>query len=94
MENSKRSTDLISTTDGSFHEAIASILVIAQCFGVMPVVGVTSKSASNLKFQLKTIRAVYSFIAFLFTFIHAVLTTVRLFSTQIQFDKISMFSYC
>ena len=46
--------------NGSFHEAIGSILAFAQLFGVMPLCGIKSKSPSQLHFDWKTIRFFYS----------------------------------
>lgn len=84
---------MASSVDGSFQEAIGSILVMAQCFGIMPVVGIKSNSTSNLKFQWKSSRTVYSFIAFLLTLIYAILTIGKTLSTTIEFDRTSRFAY-
>lgn len=78
-----------TTIDGGFQGAIASILVIAQCFGIMPVVGITCKSASNLTFQLRSIRTVYAFVTCILSFIYAALSVAVMCSRRIQFDRIS-----
>lgn len=90
IERMKRKTKT-STSIGCFHEAIGSILVMAQCFAIMPVIGVKSKSASNLKFQWKSVRVLYSFVAFLFALIYAVMTVGKTLSREIQFDRTSKF---
>lgn len=77
--------------DGSFQEAIGPILVIAQCFGVMPVVGVKSRLASELRFKWNSLRTIYSYIAFLLTFIYAAITLWITFSKEIHFDRMSEF---
>lgn len=82
---------MVTTKDGSFQEAISPILVMAQCFGIMPVVGVKSKSASKLKFQWKSVRVAYSFVAFILALIYAVMTIAKTLSRDIQFDSMSMF---
>jgi hypothetical protein len=33
----------------SFHHAISSVIVTAQCFGLLPVLGVTGPTAANLR---------------------------------------------
>lgn len=93
IECLKRKTQTGTSIDGGFHEAISSILVMAQCFGILPVIGVKSKSASNLKFQWKSVRVAYSFVAFLFTLIYAVMTVGKTLSREIQFDRTSKFAY-
>jgi hypothetical protein len=33
----------------SFHHAISSVIVTAQCFGLLPVLGITGPNASSLR---------------------------------------------
>jgi len=33
----------------SFHHAISSVIVTAQCFGVLPVVGITGPNAASIR---------------------------------------------
>jgi hypothetical protein len=40
--------DSVSESD-SFHRAFSSVLVIAQCFGLMPVSGIRGSSASFIR---------------------------------------------
>lgn len=74
---------------GSFHEAIGSILALAQFFGVMPVVGVKSKSPIDLKFQWKSLRTIYSIVLFILMMIYGGMTLWVAFSGKINFDRIS-----
>lgn len=89
----KRQTQAGTSIVGGFHEAISPILVMAQCFGVMPVTGVKCKSASMLKFQWKSVRVAYSFVAFLLALIYAVMTVGKTLSREIQFDRMSKFAF-
>jgi hypothetical protein len=40
--------DSVSELD-SFHRSFSSVIVIAQCFGLMPVYGITGSSASFIR---------------------------------------------
>jgi len=33
----------------SFHHAISSVIVTAQCFGLLPVVGITGPNAASIR---------------------------------------------
>lgn len=75
--------------DGSFQEAIGSILAMAQCFGLMPVVGVKSKFASKLQFKWKSLRTIYSCVTFLLAAVYAGMTLLITLQNEIQFDRMS-----
>jgi gustatory receptor len=47
---------------GSFHDAIGPILKISQCFGILPVNNVNSKDISNIAFNWKSMKTIYSII--------------------------------
>lgn len=81
--------DLIN---GSFHKAIGSILALAQCFGIMPVVGIKGKSAADLQFQWKSFRTIYSYILFVLMVIYCGITLWVTLSRDIQFDRMSKIS--
>lgn len=74
--------------NGSFHEAIGSVLVIAQCFGVMPVCGVKCDSAEQLRFEWQSVRAVYSAIAFVGVVWYMGLTIWNTANQDIDFSQI------
>ncbi|EDV97686.1 gustatory receptor for sugar taste 64f [Drosophila grimshawi] len=42
--------------NGSFHEAVGNVLLIAQCFAMMPVRGVTAKHPSSMSFAWRNLR--------------------------------------
>lgn len=76
--------------DGSFVEAVGSIFAMAQCFGVMPVVGIKSKSASKLKFEWHALRTIYSLILFAFVLIYTIFTVWMAFGDKLKFDSVGM----
>lgn len=77
--------------NGSFQEAIGSILALGQIFAVMPVVGITMNDASKLRFKWDSFRTIYSAIMFVLVTFYSSLT---LFSTlgrkEIHFDVVGM----
>lgn len=75
--------------NGSFQEATGSIIAMAQCFAIMPVVGVKSKSASKLQFKWISIRTIYSFITFVFVLITTGMTMWITLSHEIKFSRMS-----
>jgi hypothetical protein len=49
QDKSDRYTAVSNPEINSFHRALASIAVLAQCFGLLPVHGVTAPSAQSLR---------------------------------------------
>lgn len=45
---------------GSFHEAVSSIFVIAQFFGIMPIINMKDRTASKLKFKWLAFRTIFA----------------------------------
>uniref|UniRef100_A0A1I8QER6 Gustatory receptor n=1 Tax=Stomoxys calcitrans TaxID=35570 RepID=A0A1I8QER6_STOCA len=60
--------------NGSFHEAIGPVLVIAQCFCLMPVRGIRSHSAKGLNFRWLSFRTAYCLVYMLSTIVDTLLT--------------------
>ena len=48
--------------EGTFHDAIGPILVVARIFGLMPVSGVESSEIKRIKFHWKSVKSIYSLI--------------------------------
>lgn len=46
--------------DGSFHEAVAPVLAVAQCFCLMPVCGISAPTYRGLSFNRRSWRFWYS----------------------------------
>ncbi|XP_055326852.1 gustatory receptor for sugar taste 64f-like [Sitodiplosis mosellana] len=64
-------------------------MVLAQCFGLMPVVGVKTRTASQLRFKWNSVRTVYSFVVFLLLLGYAIMTVIVSFEGRIQFDRVA-----
>lgn len=77
-------------SDGSFQEAIGSVLAMAQFFGVMPVLGVKTKTASKLQFKWLAFRTIYSLVAFFFLALYGGLTAWIAFENGLKFDTVGM----
>lgn len=45
--------------DQSFHKSMSFVLILAQCFGQLPVQGVTSPNVQDLYFKWKSWRTLY-----------------------------------
>ncbi|XP_058823605.1 gustatory receptor for sugar taste 64e-like isoform X2 [Topomyia yanbarensis] len=71
--------------DGTFHDAIAGLLVTAQFCAVMPVCGITSKDPKNLHFSWTSKRIVYTYAACLGTAFFTVNAIVRFFMRSFTF---------
>ncbi|KAJ9573599.1 hypothetical protein L9F63_009015, partial [Diploptera punctata] len=71
LHNTKSSTSKIHTENvNSFHHVMSSVLITAQCFGVMPVSGITAPSAKQLRFRWWSIRTVFCMIVTLGAFLN------------------------
>lgn len=42
------------------HQAFSKVLILAQCFGQMPIQGITSPTYKSLKFTYVSLRTLYS----------------------------------
>ncbi|XP_046608077.1 gustatory receptor 5a for trehalose-like isoform X1 [Neodiprion virginianus] len=60
FQRQKESRLLCQQDPESFHCAIGPILLVAQCFGLLPVCGVLSASSRGLAFRRRTLRAIYA----------------------------------
>ncbi|XP_055326851.1 gustatory receptor for sugar taste 64f-like [Sitodiplosis mosellana] len=73
--------------DGSFQEAIGPLLAMAQCFGIMPVIGIKSKTACKLQFKWNSYRTIYSFVVFILLLIIMGMTVWITASHEIKFSR-------
>lgn len=74
--------------NGSFHEAFSSVLVIAQCLAILPVIGVKSRSAYGLKFTWKSFRTIYSVTAFGFAASYTIFATCLTLTRPVTFNSV------
>lgn len=74
----------------SFEVAIGSVLVFAQFFGVMPVIGVKSNCASELHFKWNSRRTIYSIIVFVLLASYTGLTVISSFKYGFRYDEMGI----
>ncbi|GAB0093011.1 Gustatory receptor [Sergentomyia squamirostris] len=74
--------------EGSFMEAMRNILVLGQCFGLMPVINITSKIPGELRFSWLSLRTLYSLVCLLGTGIYTGLTICHSLSSKIEFVRV------
>lgn len=89
VECLKRATRKDFLYNGSFHEAIGSVLLLAQFFAVMPVIGVKSDSASKLTFEWKSFRTIYVAIMSVLMVGYTGLSVNFMYKQKMEFDAIS-----
>lgn len=75
--------------DGSFHRAIYPILVLAQCFGVLPVHNISAKCPLKLRFSWKSCRFWFAVFATMSCGLNVAFTVVWTFWEQVEFAKIA-----
>lgn len=77
--------------NGSFHEAFSSVLVVAQCLAILPVIGIKSGSAYGLRFTWKSYRTIYSMTAFAFAASYTIFSTYITLNRPITFNSIGSY---
>lgn len=77
--------------NGSFHEAFSSVLVVAQCLAMLPVVGIKGDSAYGLRFTWKSFRTIYSATAFCFAASYTLFATYMTLKKPITFNSVGQF---
>lgn len=88
----KRVTKKDTSCNESFHETIGSILTFAQFFGVMPVIGVKTNCASELRFKWYSRRTIYSIAVFVLLACYTGLHAAILWKYGITFNAMSKIS--
>lgn len=81
MEYGKDSTQMICSN-------VFLVLVLAECFAVMPVNNVKAKSVTELYFSWWSIRTMYSCFCIVLVILYNLLVIRWSFSNEIEFDKI------
>lgn len=76
-----------TSADGTFHQAIYPVLIVAQCFGVMPVCNVTSKCPTGLSSTRKSLRFMFAVFVMMSCGLEAVFTITWTFGTHVEFGK-------
>lgn len=74
----------------SFHESISFVLVIAQCFAMLPVIGVKNPSVHDLRFKWESIRTIYSLIVFGLITSYLIFEVIMTFIAGVTFKKFGL----
>uniref|UniRef100_A0A1I8MLZ4 Gustatory receptor n=1 Tax=Musca domestica TaxID=7370 RepID=A0A1I8MLZ4_MUSDO len=74
--------------EGHFHEAVGKILLIAQCFAMMPVRGVTSSHPRYLSFSWTHIRTIYCLIFITCSAVDSIIAVYKVLNAPITFNTI------
>lgn len=77
--------------NGSFHQAFGPVLVVAQCLGVLPVIGVKGNSSFGLRFTWKSFRTIYSVIAFIFAASYTIFATCTTLTGPVTFNSVGLY---
>uniref|UniRef100_A0A182WQR1 Gustatory receptor n=1 Tax=Anopheles minimus TaxID=112268 RepID=A0A182WQR1_9DIPT len=59
---------------GSFHHAVAPVLLLGQCITLLPVVNIFSANYRTVRFKMKSFRCIYSLLYLVLTGIYCVLS--------------------
>lgn len=79
--------------DGSFQKSIYPIMIIAQCFGVMPVHNISLKCPLALRFKWKSFRYFFAVIVTISCGLEASSSIIWTFRTQVLFGKMVILVY-
>ena len=72
--------------EGTFRNAIWPLLMVIQLFGIMPVIGVTNESLSNLYFKWKSFRTIYALFVIMVFASHALIMLWKMIVDVIELD--------
>uniref|UniRef100_A0A182LWX8 Gustatory receptor n=1 Tax=Anopheles culicifacies TaxID=139723 RepID=A0A182LWX8_9DIPT len=81
--------------NGTFHEAVRGVLMMAQLFSIMPVRGILAKDPRKLRFSYTSGRAVYAYFCAVGIGFLAVMSVYFFASKRYHFQKmVTAFFYC
>ncbi|XP_068082831.1 gustatory receptor for sugar taste 64f-like [Anabrus simplex] len=88
VEIARPSTDSVEeNSSDSIHRAMASVLLMAQFFGLMPVQNVTGSSPNQLRFRWICVRVAYSLVYLLIAVAFVISSSLRLVRMGISFTR-------
>lgn len=79
--------------EGTFHEAVGTLLAVAQLFGIMPVRGIKAKNPSKLKFTKCSFRFFFCLLYVVGTLWISVLDFRWIATTKVEFGKLITLIY-
>ncbi|KAH8297548.1 hypothetical protein KR054_002775 [Drosophila jambulina] len=75
-------------SDGTFHQAVGRVLLVAEFFAMMPVKGVTAKHPSSLSFSWRNIRTCFCVLFIASSFTNFGLSLYKVLNNPISFNSI------
>jgi gustatory receptor len=88
-----RVQEISRSSDETFHNAIAPVVILAQFFAVMPVCGVSGSNSPNLEFKLCSFRAIFTVVFIIYGSILAGLKILFLYDLGITARNIGEFQF-
>ncbi|XP_029177346.1 gustatory receptor for sugar taste 64f-like isoform X2 [Nylanderia fulva] len=77
----------------SLYASIRPIIMLAQCFSMLPMYGINKSDASYLRFTWRSPKILYTFIVLLAGLFMTIFNTLRLFSTGLNSTKMTTFVF-
>ncbi|XP_028050888.1 gustatory receptor for sugar taste 64f isoform X2 [Monomorium pharaonis] len=87
------SSDAFNPSTDSLHAAMRPIIMLAQCFSMLPVCGINKPDASYLRFSWRNPKILYSAVAILGVFFMSVANVVRLLTSKLNSTKMTTFVF-
>ncbi|XP_014475213.1 PREDICTED: gustatory receptor for sugar taste 64f-like isoform X2 [Dinoponera quadriceps] len=87
------SSDTFDPSTDSLHSAMRPIIMLAQCFSMLPVCGVTKPDASYLRFTWRSLKILYSGVIFLGVFMLTVFNVLWMFTTGVNSSRMTTFAF-
>ncbi|XP_075162534.1 gustatory receptor for sugar taste 64f-like [Haematobia irritans] len=81
------------SSGGHFHEAVGRIFVIAECFTMMPVRGVTASHPRYLSFSWWSFRTIYSMVFIVCMVIDTIISIYKILHRPITFNNIEPLAF-
>ncbi|XP_011647786.1 gustatory receptor for sugar taste 64f-like isoform X1 [Pogonomyrmex barbatus] len=86
-------SETFNPSTDSLHAAMRPIIMLAQCFSMLPVCGVNKPDASYLRFTWRSPKILYTAIVILTVFVMSVGNVLRLLTTGINSVKMTTFVF-
>lgn len=67
------------------HQAFEFMLILAQCFAMFPVCGISAENYKSLRFKLASFRSIYSMFYMFLLFLNAALYVVKILTSSLKF---------
>ncbi|XP_039303812.1 gustatory receptor for sugar taste 64f isoform X2 [Solenopsis invicta] len=87
------SSDVFNPSTDSMHAAMRPIIMLAQCFSMLPVCGVNKPDASYLRFTWRSLKILYTAVVFLGVLLISITNILRLLNTGINSAKMTGFVF-